>query len=137
MSSFLDSLGWSLFPFFLGLGFFSFSKRLEKDNKIILSIISALLIAIGCFYLAYTLISIRDFTNGQYYSMLAFISMISTFLMVQMHKAIRTTERKLLNIIAALSRFIVFKGKEIAGPEKEEEYIKNYRIALKKGRENE
>lgn len=119
----------------MGLGLFSFAKRLNDENKIILQSIATIAFSIGGFYIAYTLIPIRDFTNFQYYSILTVIGSASGILLVFTYRALKTTEQRLLTIIAALSRFVVGKGKELAGSENEQEYIKAYRGALKKGME--
>ncbi len=89
MSSFLDSLGWAMFPLFMGLGLLSFSVRLQEENRKVLTMISMIFVLIGCFYLAYTLISIEDYTNMQYYSMLTFISILSSLFLNYIHKVLK------------------------------------------------
>ncbi|GEQ86004.1 hypothetical protein ULMS_15120 [Patiriisocius marinistellae] len=125
MSSFLDSLGWAMLPLFMGLGLLTFSTRLQSDNRTVLGLVSMISVAIGCFYLAYTLISVKDFTNFQYYALLISIAIFSSILVYYMHRAVKSTEERLLKLIASLSS----KEDELAY----EEHMEDLTAALKNG----
>jgi amino acid transporter len=94
MSSFLDSLGWAIFPLFMGLGLLSFSIRLQEDDRKVLSLVSIISVTIGCFYLAYTLISISDFSNMQYYGMITIIALFSALFLYYVHRALKKPFKK-------------------------------------------
>jgi len=134
--SFFDSLGWAMLPFFLGLGFFFVSMMiLEKVPKLVIKFTAISLIAIGSFYFAYTFISIRDFSNAGYYSLLSGIAVVSALMIWLTIRLYKTQEVRLLKIIASISRFMVIDAKEYIKPgkENETEYVKGYRKALKDG----
>ena len=128
MASFLDSLGWALLPLFIGMGLLVYSKRLQKHEGIILKIMSFGLIAIGSFYVAYTLISIRDFTNPQYYGMLSIIGITSTVFLYYLVGMVQTIEQKLKTMIDKLITFIAFSDRYMESMEKKHEHITDYNV---------
>ena len=107
MTSFLNAIGWALLPLFLGISMMLEANTSDREYKTAKRIQAFLVVSVGVFYLAYTLIPIKDFTDGQYYTMVSFIAVLGAFLMYFMSKAIKSTEEKLKAIIRHLFHFII------------------------------
>jgi len=126
MISFLDALGWALFPFFMGLGLLSLSKKLPFDFRNALQSIAFVSISIGGFYIAYCLIPIKDFSNFEYYIMLSFIGIGTSVVCHHLLKLANYAEDKLKAALDRLITFIVKAEDKYIPKEKKEGYFTSY-----------
>ncbi|MEP0266608.1 hypothetical protein [Dokdonia sp.] len=95
MASFLDSIGWALFAFFIGISMLIDIKQVNQELKPAHRIKAYLVTCIGLFYIAYTFIAIKDFTNAQYYSLLSGIAIGLTVFAYLTNKYYTPLEEKL------------------------------------------
>ena len=65
-----------------------------------------MIIGVGVFYMAYTIIPIQDFTNPQYYTMIAVLAVFGSVFTYYMIRAIQLTESRLKLSIQKLIHFI-------------------------------
>jgi hypothetical protein len=95
MASFLNSIGWALAILFLGISMLIDLKDKLPETKTIHRIKALLVLCIGLFYVAYTFIAIRDFSNTIYYTMLAGIAITLTFIIYLANRYYTSVHEKL------------------------------------------
>lgn len=105
MASFLNSIGWALSLFFIGLSILTAST--SRSDRRIRTIKGLSLVAVGMFYMSYSLLPIRDFSSQTYYIMLIAVSLASTCLIYMAHLLVVTKTERLKQVIRWMFDFIL------------------------------
>ena len=81
-------------------------KKIDKEFKQSINIISFLIIGMAVFYITWTLSPTLDFPQPVYYAIMLIVSVIGSFAITLLHKAIIFTETNLKKAIQILFDFI-------------------------------
>lgn len=112
MNSFLYAAGIPFFAISVGLLLKYAVAQIENDYKYVFGVLANLVLLVGCFYLFYTFLPIKDFDRTTYYTLILVLGFGFLKLMVMFHVIALKTETRLRLIIKKLVGFL-FKTKDV------------------------
>lgn len=94
MSSFLNALGLPISLISVSLLLMFLSRQIQNEYSSPFKLISILVLAVGCIYLLYVFIPMKDFSTLFYYTMIAVLGSALAFIVIKIHKAVMVVEEE-------------------------------------------
>ena len=136
MASFLFAIGFPLAFISVGVMLHYCATKMESDFKKGFSFISYMIVAIGGFYIAWSLIPAQDFTRVTYYGTLVSLTIVLVIAIKYLNKAVITAEEQLKGIIRMMNDWAIIhlpeSLKRYTGFDTQEYYEEDVAPMLKK-----